>query len=555
MSLNLPRFQYCRKAIFFKAQPGPAAHTASSMGSRQTNHTEMDLATQSKNSIQLRNLHRPSSESIQARHSAMQDDCDKDSSQCYMQEKSKSGRLASDAKSQPRPTARHIQGHHALALDAHPEIHLEALHSGRDRRASSQRRQSGYWERPGDYVGLDEVALPMPIDDPEETSRSDYLEDNRRRLSRTCNASDAAISPPSTTHIRRVLNEAQVLSYLVFFSMLGTLARLALDRLTRYTNAPIQFEVLWSNLTGTFILGFLLEISQIHMTENGRARDESGPETTDSEEQGLDATKKTEIRKTPWYIGLSTGFCGSMTSYSSFTRDALLGLTNALSTGSLPAARTAGMDIMAMLGVMITTVTVCLGALKLGAHFAIFASHSGNCVKYQSHIAMFSRLRDFGVYAASLGGWISLLVLTITSRIGVQSSWYTSLLASLLLAPPGCILRFYISIMANPISTAFPFGTFAVNMIGTAILGMAWDIQHTRVNLVSCQLLEGIMDGFCGCLTTVSTWIAELSSLHRKHSYVYGAITLSLGLILLIAIMGSLKWSLGWQEPVCMTSW
>lgn len=446
---------------------------------------------------------------------------------------------------------------HASQPDMEHEVHLQTIQSPRRRRGSNQRRHSGFWEGPGDYAGLDEVALPMPVDDPKETSRSDYLEDNRRRLSRVSDAEAhlASLTPQlRTIHIQRLWSEVRVLSYLIFFSMLGTLARLSLDRLTTYTDSPISFPVLWSNFTGTFVLGFLLEISQIQVARTGETdREGSETETTDEDDQNAEGPKRLEIRKTPLYIGLSTGFCGSMTSYSSFARDTLLALTNTLPTMRTESvARSAGMDIMAMLGIVIATSTACLGALKFGAHCAIFVSSPR---KQSSSLATPLKVLDATMAVISTGAWIALIVLGSTSSAMEKDPWYGPLLWSLVFAPPGCILRFYISILANPISLAFPIGTFLVNIIGTAILGMAWDLQHSVGGLVPCQLLQGVMDGFCGCLTTVSTWIAELSSLHRTHSYVYGATTLTVGLTLLIVIMGSLKWSAGWSDPVCMTAW
>ncbi len=49
---------------------------------------------------------------------------------------------------------------------------------------------------------------------------------------------------------------------------------------------------------------------------------------------------------------------------------------------------------------------------------------------------------------------------------------------------------------------------------------------------------SGIEDGFCGCLTTVSTWVAELAALRRRHAYIYGATSFLVALALMVAIMG-----------------
>ncbi len=125
---------------------------------------------------------------------------------------------------------------------------------------------------------------------------------------------------------------------------------------------------------------------------------------------------------------------------------------------------------------------------------------------------------------------------------------------ALLFAPLGCLLRFYASKHLNPRVVAFPLGTFAVNIFGTVILGACFDLQHSRTvgtDPMSCRVLEGVMDGFCGCATTVSTWVAELDGLKRRHGYIYGFTSVTVGLSFLIAIMGSLQWSQGFEKPIC----
>ncbi|KAK6851872.1 hypothetical protein PG995_011997 [Apiospora arundinis] len=76
-------------------------------------------------------------------------------------------------------------------------------------------------------------------------------------------------------------------------------------------------------------------------------------------------------------------------------------------------------------------------------------------------------------------------------------------------------------------------------MFGTAVLGMAWDLAHVPSGgVIGCQVLQGIEDGFCGCLTTVSTWVSELTGLRRRNAYIYGLASVVVGLALMVAIMG-----------------
>jgi CrcB protein len=100
-------------------------------------------------------------------------------------------------------------------------------------------------------------------------------------------------------------------------------------------------------------------------------------------------------------------------------------------------------------------------------------------------------------------------------------------------------------------------------MFGTAIEGMCYDIQHVGVGvngavgggIVGCQVLQGVQDGFCGCLTTVSTWVGEIKGLKRRSGYFYCVASVLGGLGLVVVIMGSVRWSVGWREPVCDTGY
>ena len=130
-------------------------------------------------------------------------------------------------------------------------------------------------------------------------------------------------------------------------------------------------------------------------------------------------------------------------------------------------------------------------------------------------------------------------------------------------APLGCLLRFYASIKLNGLVPTFPLGTFAINMLGTAVEGMCYDIQHVRVGvmgrvgggMIGCQILQGMQDGFCGCLTTISTWVAEINGLRRKHGWIYAFFSVLGGLCLMVIVMGSVRWTVGFSEPVCDTGY
>lgn len=509
---------------------------------------------------------------------------------------------------------------------------------------------------PDDYENLNEVAAPSPAENSREESyySHQFLEQSRsgdraakdgsigddgleRRRAATAKAhrigkgslleaslslpverADEAPSPTegslssSTRHnhvtnqeVRPSIHQERVsklairsytIGYLVFFSILGTLARLGLRTLTFYPGAPVQTGVLWANFAGSVFMGFLSEDRKLFQEEWGstdqevqaRAKcndQEKGNLNNGNKESELELAaarrKHSSMKKTiPLYIGLATGFCGSFTSFSSFIRDVFFAMSNSLPVpvqhtssasidGSSVGPRNGGYDFMASVAIIILTVTLCLGGLQGGAHLAIALEPYTPRVSY--HITR--KFIDRIVVFLAFGVWLGATIMAIWppdqpggpngGENWQRETWRGEVIFALVFAPLGCLARFYVSLYLNARIPAFPLGTFFVNVFGTAILGMFYDLQHAPLGgafrgmvgggVVGCQVLQGCMDGFCGCLTTVSTWVVELKGLQRRHAYVYGLASVLVALGFLVVIMGSLKWTVGFASPACMT--
>ncbi|EXJ55634.1 hypothetical protein A1O7_08563 [Cladophialophora yegresii CBS 114405] len=430
-----------------------------------------------------------------------------------------------------------------------------------------------------DNAELTEVAIPQPAD--AEDPRRPSLEGEERRLSRhedEAALGELAVPKPATErgrredeeagHASRSMEETQkpvdtttkknnpqrwvtelyTISWLVLFSLLGTLARLGVVALTLYPNSPFPSRVLWANLGGSLFLGFLAEDRQLFQQEWG-SPDPKAP-----------ASNHLKVKKTiPLYIGLATGFCGSFTSFSSFIRDCFLALTNALQSPSLTspyhvdtsvAHRNGGFSFLALLAIMIIHPAISLAALQVGAQLALLVQPTTPTLPFN----LCRRVLDPLAVLFGFGCWLGAVFLAIWAP-GNDTHWRFRAVMPLVFAPLGCLLRFYASKHMNAITPSFPLGTFAANIFGTAVLGMAFDLQHAaRVGASepnACVVLQGIMEGFCGCLTTVSTWVAELHGLRRRHGWTYGLASVGVGLALMVIIMGSMGWTVGFLPPVC----
>jgi CrcB protein len=469
--------------------------------------------------------------------------------------------------------------------------------SGRSEVHDGSRKTENEYEIPDDYGNLDELAATSPVENPDDnaTYRHRSLEESRdeetayERQQHDPNqgptdTGDAGKERNSEIHTGRAskfATQLYTISYLILFSLLGTLARLGLQAITFYPGAPVVFSELWANLGGCVFMGFLSEDRMLfkeewgtptyhQMIEKAKRKDrdtEEGSEKTHAID--LDAAKKAhaKTKKTiPLYVGLATGFCGSFTSFSSFIRDAFLAMSNELPTplnhpedyspttasSTSTVSRNGGYSFMALVAVILVTVTLSLSGLQFGAHLAILSEPFTPTIPFTLGRKVLDRVTVFIAW----GCWVGAIILAIfppDRDDNPPEIWRGRAVFALVFAPIGCLGRFYASIYLNSILPSFPLGTFVANMFGTAVIGMSYDLQHVPLGgVVGCQVLQGIEDGFCGCLTTVSTWVSELKSLRRRHAYIYGSTSIVVGLCLLIVIMGSMQWTIGFTPLLCV---
>ena len=471
------------------------------------------------------------------------------------------------------------------------------MHSTASSARGPQSETASGYEAPESYLNLPEVHDVPVIQDRNELSQLDSqsIEELESRLHLGGEASErrrdsltgrqlpqgdspaqspedeaGAVMPP----LSQWATEFYTISYLILFAILGTLARLGLQALTFYPGAAIPFSSVWPNFAGTLIIGFLTEDRMLFRLERGNTPlcnrqspakvksddedEESGSPRAQHVTQDISAAKKAHlaVKKTiPLYIGLATGFCGSFTSFSSFIRDIFLALSNDLPTpDGASTSRNGGYSFLALLAVLIGTISLSFSGFHIGAHLAEAWEPIAPSLRYQ----LSRRFLDPLAVVLAWGSWIGAVVLSIVppdryTHPGPAEFWRGRATFALVFAPLGCLARFYASARLNGKFAAFPLGTFVVNIAGTAILGLAWDLAHVPVGgVVGCQVLQGIEDGFCGCLTTVSTWVVELFVLGRRRAYVYGAGSVGAALGILIAVMGGLRWSKGFEGLVCV---
>lgn len=134
---------------------------------------------------------------------------------------------------------------------------------------------------------------------------------------------------------------------------------------------------------------------------------------------------------------------------------------------------------------------------------------------------------------------------TIPLYFRLSPSFRHQATAALLFCFPGTLTRYLLSIYLNPLLQLMPLGTFTANMLGTALLGVFHVLQGTSnpVSENACALLQGLEDGYCGCLTTISTFAAEVDALPDKKSWFYVATSWITAQLLLLVILGPSFWA------------
>ena len=123
---------------------------------------------------------------------------------------------------------------------------------------------------------------------------------------------------------------------------------------------------------------------------------------------------------------------------------------------------------------------------------------------------------------------------------------YRTMIYSMLIAPTGALLRWNLSGLNGGRCTLLPeswrwlpVGTFTANMIGSLVsiiaIALEYRLQYNpytsfdATNFWSIGTIRAMKVGFAGCLTTVSTFVAEVSAfMQSRNNYAYPYILASL---------------------------
>lgn len=321
---------------------------------------------------------------------------------------------------------------------------------------------------------------------------------------------------------------------ILFGSICGVLARKGLQLLTTFNGSFLE-GVIWANFVACVIMGMAVESETIWTLL-----------LDDSRNIPIYGSKAT----IPLYAGITTGFCGSCSSFSSFMLEAFTKAANLPpSTAHYP---TAGYGVLSVLEVLLAQLGISVAGFRVGTHMT--RAIESRCRSFSLNIY---RAVEITCSVLGIAAYIVVIVLIATKNDGNWRSWTFACL----FAPWGAFSRFWLSKLLNPRVKNFPLGTYAANFGGTILLAIFTLLARGKAGrastgpvisgILSCHVLMGLDDGFCGCLTTVSTFVVEICALGLVHSYIYGLVSVVTSFTAMLLIVGSYNWAMGFTLPVC----
>ncbi|GMM58308.1 fluoride transporter [Maudiozyma humilis] len=329
---------------------------------------------------------------------------------------------------------------------------------------------------------------------------------------------------------------------------LGNYGREAVAALSTYSPSYVSAgTVLWSNCAGCILMGLF---------------------------QSLNATSGWFSDYPNLFAALTTGFCGSFSSFSTFMIEVFEYSSNLTNSNlkhhtKLP---NRAYGIMEWLSVVIIDISVSMSGLIfgrfLGSEIVIkyaeieeegFDEEENKTVRTKPHPMVDKVLKV--VYYTLILSAIPYIILIV-----ILAAYYGNYSRGKWTLPPlfgifGAYCRLYISKWVNPISKKFYFGTFICNVTATLLSAIftlvlrgrkdyhdPLPIIHTKN---ACRVVTALMGGFCGSLSTMSTFSNEAYLLPLGRTLVYYSATVGLAYILIVITLGSYAWTRGLTAAYC----
>ncbi|KAI8321660.1 hypothetical protein GQ54DRAFT_297854 [Martensiomyces pterosporus] len=356
-------------------------------------------------------------------------------------------------------------------------------------------------------------------------------------------------SPPNDEMYPVYLYMGPAIASLAVFSMAGVLVRVYLSKLFAYAGEPV-FVLVWPQMIGCFIMGMATRL------------------------KGVLASHSPALN-----LGITTGLCGSITTFSSWQ----LGIYTELFNTSM-SDHSRFKNFLGGMSVLTVTLGASVAALRFGQ---IVGDELRVC--YNAYV---TRTTPTGLPLGRVetakfpdkssekrDGWLGWskwtsadVILVVVAVLGTIATVLAIALArrtrsvsiALLFGPVGTLLRWRLSSLNTNQGSlrrilptcllGLPLGTFVANVAGSMALAVIHILQSGVVvhpAAASCQVLAAMVDGFCGCLTTVSTFAVEVTALKSRRSMAYAGVSIVVAQAFFVLIAGIYFKTSTVDYPVC----
>ena len=304
---------------------------------------------------------------------------------------------------------------------------------------------------------------------------------------------------PSKAHL--IMDHISIVVVLCISTYIGVVSRIYLSKLVQWDGVP-HFGSLWAQIAGCILMG----LAVIQMKNMNRY-----------------------YWRRYLYIGITTGLCGSLTTFSTWNKEATV-IALYLNTSSLMLLEPNdyATQIISYFTVIVLGFGMSLAAYNFGNNISTTIAPPpatpsvGNAL---IHIG-----KSFCWCASLIIGYLVLTVFLVF--VCIYTDHY-HILFSTLFGCVGTYIRWLLGILDNITGRlrGFPLGTYMANVIGSVVLAGISIVKvyvqlNIDVNNIVIDIITGIATGFCGSLTTVSTFVHQLHSLSFKLALFYAVVSL-----------------------------
>lgn len=368
-----------------------------------------------------------------------------------------------------------------------------------------------------------------------------------------------ALSWPLTNNGSKFVEFFILPSIFCFFSMTALLVRLGSTLLSQYPGSYLQ-GVVWANFVACVIMGFC--------------------SSTDRPWKLFFRRGVTDKKQLTLFVGLTTGFCGSCSSFSTLIAELFLYTANINSTGYYDFPNRA-YGLLQFMSVLVTQFAMSYAGLLFGTHIANLVERDiffreGNTLENFIHKqekdelvahqkSIFHKIYNLIELILSLFGVASFIIVLVLTIVKPDWRYWTF---SLLFAPFACYLRYYLAkrfngnknFWLNKVLHIKFSGTLLANVIASTITPITIILLRGKkalfydsdlpsslmiTSVLKCQVLSAIDVGFAGILSTTSTFMLELHTNRFKVSAWYFIISISICFVLNLVIIGPFSWKRG----------